>query len=71
MTNKACQVNFDEMNIETSYRSGAWLYKIKKWPEIEFLREQINETIFITRSLFSLKISNREEGNNNNNNINN
>ena len=31
--------------------------------EVKFLREQINEKKFIIRSLFSLKLSNREEDN--------
>lgn len=34
--NKACLVNFDEMNIDTCYSSGAWLYKTRKWPKIKF-----------------------------------
>ena len=64
MTNKACQVNFDEMNIETCYRSSCQALQNKKMgEEIKFLREQINEKNFIIRSLFSLKLSNHEEDN--------
>ena len=63
MTNKACQVNFDEMNIETCYRSGCQtLQNKKRAEEIKFLREQINEKNII-RSLFLLKLSNRDEDN--------
>ena len=32
MTSKACKVNFDEMNIETCYRSGCQALQNKKWP---------------------------------------
>ena len=58
MSNEACQVNFDKMNIKTCLQN-------KKLPEeITFLREQINEKkTIIFRSLFSLKLSNREEDN--------
>ena len=64
MTNKACQVNFNEINNENCYRSGCQALQNKKMAEeIKFLREQINEKKFIIRSLFSLKLSNREEDN--------
>ena len=44
MTNKACQVNSEEMNIETCYRGGCQALQNKKMAEeIKFLREQINE----------------------------
>ena len=53
-----------KMNIETAYRSGCQALQNKKMAEeIKFLREQINEKNFIIRSLFSLKLSNREEYN--------
>ena len=62
MTNKACQVNFNEINNENCYRSGCQALQNKKMAEeIKFLREQINEKKFIIRSLFLLKLSNREE----------
>ena len=44
MTNKACQVNFDEINNDNCYRSGWQALQNKKMAEeIKFLREQINE----------------------------
>ena len=56
MTNKACQVNFDEINNENCYRSGCQALQNKKMAEeIKFLNEQINEKKNIIRSLFSLK----------------
>ena len=61
MTSNARQVNFDEIDIENCYRSS--LQKKKMAEEIRFLREQISEKNFIIRSLFSLKLSNREEDN--------
>ena len=64
MTNKACQVNFDKMNIETCYRSGCQaLHNKRMAEEIIFLREQTNENNFIIRSLFLLKLSNCKEDN--------
>ena len=61
MTNK---VNFDEINIENCYRSSCQALQNKKMAEeIKFLREQISEKNFIIRSLFLLKLSNREEDN--------
>ena len=64
MTNKACQVNFDKMNIETCYRSGCQaLHKKRMAGEIIFLREQTNENNFVIRSLFLLKLSNCKEQN--------
>ena len=64
MTNKACQVNLDGMNIETCYRCGSQALQNKKWlRKLYFLREQKDEKNFIVRVLFSLKLSNREEGN--------
>ena len=59
MTNK---VNFDEINIENCYRSSCQPLRNKKMAEeIKFLREQISEKNVIIRSLFLLKMSNREE----------
>ena len=44
MTNKACQVNFGEVNNENYYRSGCQALQNKKMAEkIKFLREKINE----------------------------
>ena len=44
MTNKACQVNFDEINNDNYYRSGWQTLQNKTMAEeIKFLREQINE----------------------------
>ena len=44
MTNKACQVNFDEINNENCYRSGCQALQNKRMAEeIKFLREQVNE----------------------------
>ena len=64
VTNKACRVNFDEINTENCYGSGCQALQNKKMAEeIKFLRKQINEKNFIIRSLFSLKLSNREEDN--------
>ena len=64
MTNKACQVNFDEINNENCYRSGCQALQNKKMAEeIKFLRGQISKKDFIIRSLFSLKLPNREEDN--------
>ena len=64
MTSKACQVNFDEIDIENCCRSGCQALQNKKMAEeIKFLREQISEKKFIIRGLFSLKLSNREEDN--------
>ena len=64
MTSKACQVNFDEINIENCYRSNCQALQNKKMAEeINFLREEIREKHFIIRSLFSLKLSNCEEDN--------
>ena len=61
LTNKACQVNIDEMNIETCSRSGCQALQNKKVAEkIKFLRKQINEKNFVIRGLFSLKLSNSE-----------
>ena len=41
MTNKACQVNIDEMNIETCYWNGCQALQNKKMTEeIKFLREK-------------------------------
>ena len=61
MTNKACQVNFDEINNENCYRSGCQALQNKRMAEeIKFLREQVNEKNFIIRSLFSCKLPNRE-----------
>ena len=38
-TSKACQVNFDKMNIETCYRSGCQVLQNKKMAEeTKFLR---------------------------------
>ena len=52
------------MNIETCYRSGCQALQNKKMAEeIKFLREQKNEKNSIIRILFSLKLSNLEEGN--------
>ena len=40
MTNKACQVNFDEINNKNSYRRGCQALENKKMvEEIKFLRE--------------------------------
>ena len=64
MTNKACQVNFDEINNKNSYRSGCQALENKKMvEEIKFLSEQINEKKLIIRCLFPLKLSNCEEDN--------
>ena len=64
MTSKTCQVNFDEVNIKNSYRSGCQTLQDKKMTEeINFLREKISEKKFVIRSLFSLKLSNRQEDN--------
>ena len=64
MTNKACQVNSEEMNIETCYRGGCQALQNKKMAEeIKFLRKQVNEKNFVIRSLFSSKFSTREEDN--------
>ena len=64
MTSKTCQVNFDEVNIKNSYRSGCQNLQDKKMTEeINFLREKISEKKFVIRSLFSLKLSNRQEDN--------
>ena len=55
---------FDEINIENCYKSGRQALQNKKIAEeIKFLREQISEKNLIIRSLFSLKLSNREEDN--------
>ena len=44
MTSKACQVNFDKINIENCYRSGCQALQNKKMAEEnKFLREQISE----------------------------
>ena len=45
MTKKTtCQVNFDQRNIKTCYRSGCQALQNKKMAEeIKFLREQISE----------------------------
>ena len=57
MPNKACQVNFDERNIETCYRSGCQALQNEKMvEEIKFLREQINE-----KKLIFVETINREE----------
>ena len=64
MTNKACQVNFDKMNIETCYRSGCQaLHKKRMAEEIIFLREQTNQNNFVIKSLFLLKLFNCKEQN--------
>lgn len=56
MSNNTCQVNFDEMNIEACYRSGWWWRKNRK------MAEEIDKKKYIIRSLFTLKLSKREEG---------
>ena len=57
MPNKACQVNFDEINIETCYRSGCQALQNEKMvEEIKFLREHINE-----KKLIFVETINREE----------
>ena len=44
MTSKACQVNFDKINIANCYRSGCQALQNKKMAEEnKFLREQISE----------------------------
>ena len=53
MTDKGCQVNFEVMNIETCYRNGAWLFKINKYPEMKFLREQVSETNLLLEVFFN------------------
>ena len=64
MTNKACQVNFGEVNNENYYRSGCQALQNKKMAEkIKFLREKINEKKYMTTILFSLKLCNREQVN--------
>ena len=64
ITSKACQVNFDEINIENCYRSGYQALQNKIMAEeIKFLREEISEKKFIIRNSFSLNLSNREEDN--------
>ena len=57
MPNKACQVNFDEINIETCYRSGCQALQNEKMvKEIKSLREQIDE-----KKLIFVETINREE----------
>ena len=57
-------MNFDEINIENCYRSGYQALQNKEMAEeIKFLREQISEKKIIIRSLFPLKLANREEDN--------
>ena len=64
MTRKACQVNFDKINIENCYRSRCQALQNKKMAEeIKFLREEISEKKIIIKSLFWLELSNREEDN--------
>ena len=64
MTSKACQVNFDEINIKNCYRSGCQALQNKKMAEeIKLLREEISKKMFIIKSLFSLKLSNHKENN--------
>ena len=53
MTSKACQVNFDEINIENCYRSGCQALQNKKIAdEIKFLKEQISEKILFLELYF-------------------
>ena len=54
MTSKACQVNFDEIDIENCCRSGCQALQNKKMAEeIKFLREQIIEKkIYYQRFIF-------------------
>ena len=53
MTSKACQVNFDEINIENCYRSGCQALQNKKIvDEIKFLKEQISEKILFLELYF-------------------
>ena len=57
MPNEACQVNFDEINIETCYRSGCQALQNEKMvKEIKSLREQIDE-----KKLIFVETINREE----------
>ena len=54
---KACQVNFDKINIEACYRSGCQALQNEKMvKEIKSLREQINE-----KKLIFVETINREE----------
>ena len=58
--NKACQANFDKINIENCHGSGCRVLQNKKLVEkIKFFRQQINEKNFIIRSLFPLKLPHR------------
>ena len=60
--NKACQANFDKINIENCHGSGCLVLQNKKLvEEIKFFRQQINEKNFNIRSLFPLKLPHREE----------
>ena len=44
MTSKACQVNFDKINIENCYRSSCQTLENKQMAEkINFFREQISQ----------------------------
>ena len=52
MTDKGCQVNFEAMNIEICYRKGAWLFKINKYLEMKFLREQVSEMNLLLEVFF-------------------
>ena len=53
MTSKACQVNFDKINIENCYRSGCQALQNKKIAdEIKFLKEQISEKILFLELYF-------------------